>query len=351
MTAEVDVVAPCALGGVLNDETVPALRCRAIAGAANNQLADDALDAALAERGILWAPDFVCNAGGIINICVELEPEGYAPDRADARVRAVGDTLRQIFDTAAAEPARRRCGPRYEIGRERLSSVSRPSSRSFSRCARSVIAANGRTAAGASSQAASSSPSSSSSARLERGQQLALALGAVGEVLVELRRRVGHLVAVAGADPLEVQRAQAPQPVEVLAQAAADEHAALAEHGVAGERGAAGDEHQVVVGVAGDVRARRTGRTCRRRAASVAAHRHVAEPRAQRLDALRVVGVRVRERDPARAAARRDLVRDGVQMRVDRRARDRRPRPGRGRRPRCSSPRASAAPGSARGCA
>ena len=102
MTADVDVVAPCALGGVLNDETVPALRCKAIAGAANNQLAADALDAALAARGILWAPDFVCNAGGIINIGVELEPDGYSPERADTRVRAVGDTLREIFDSAAA---------------------------------------------------------------------------------------------------------------------------------------------------------------------------------------------------------------------------------------------------------
>ena len=128
--------------------------------------------------------------------------------------------------------------------------------RSFSMCARSVIAANGRTAAGASSQAASSSPSSSVDPGVERRQQLALALGAVGEVLVELRRRVGHLVAVAGADPLEVERAQPAQPVQVLAQPAADEHAALAEHDVAGERGAAGDEHEVVVGVAGDVRAR-----------------------------------------------------------------------------------------------
>jgi leucine dehydrogenase len=102
LTAEVDIVAPCALGGVLNDDTIPQLRCRAIAGAANNQLADDALDAALAERGILWAPDFVCNAGGIINISVELEEAGYAPERADARVRAVGETLRQIFDRADA---------------------------------------------------------------------------------------------------------------------------------------------------------------------------------------------------------------------------------------------------------
>ena len=120
LTAEVDVVAPCALGGVLNDDTVPALRCRAIAGAANNQLASDALDQALAERGILWAPDFVCNAGGIINIFVELEPDGYSPERADTRVRAVGDTLRQIFDSAAASgstPLR----AALEIGRERLS--------------------------------------------------------------------------------------------------------------------------------------------------------------------------------------------------------------------------------------
>ena len=113
MTADVDVIAPCALGGVLNDDTVPALRCKAIAGAANNQLASDALDAALAERGILWAPDFVCNAGGIINICVELEPEGYAPERADTNVRAVGDTLRADLRLRRGRAAPRRCAPRW----------------------------------------------------------------------------------------------------------------------------------------------------------------------------------------------------------------------------------------------
>jgi leucine dehydrogenase len=103
LRAEVDLLAPCALGGVLDHATVPELRCRAIAGAANNQLASDEIAGLLAERGILWAPDFVCNAGGIINISVELEPEGYAPDRADTRVRAIGDTLRAIFDAAEAE--------------------------------------------------------------------------------------------------------------------------------------------------------------------------------------------------------------------------------------------------------
>jgi leucine dehydrogenase len=101
LTADVDLVAPCALGGILNDDTVPALRCKAIAGAANNQLAGDSLDGALAARGILWAPDFVCNAGGIINISVELEDGGYDRARAEQRVRAVGDTLRTIFDSAA----------------------------------------------------------------------------------------------------------------------------------------------------------------------------------------------------------------------------------------------------------
>ena len=78
----VDVFAPCALGGVLTDETVQALQAPIVAGAANNQLADDAVAELLDDRDILWAPDFVANAGGIINIAVELEPEGYDPARA-----------------------------------------------------------------------------------------------------------------------------------------------------------------------------------------------------------------------------------------------------------------------------
>ena len=118
LRAEVDVVAPCALGGVLDHETVPALRCRVIAGAANNQLAADAIAVALADRGILWTPDFVANAGGIINISVELEPDGYDAARAEARVRGVADTTREVLDhaegtgatplAAAVEIARRR---------------------------------------------------------------------------------------------------------------------------------------------------------------------------------------------------------------------------------------------------
>jgi leucine dehydrogenase len=116
LLADVDVLAPCALGGVVDDETAPGLRCRVIAGAANNQLADDALADLLAARGILWAPDFVVNAGGLINIAEELG--GYDPAAARRRVRGIADTLRQVFAdaesigatplTAAMELARRR---------------------------------------------------------------------------------------------------------------------------------------------------------------------------------------------------------------------------------------------------
>ena len=116
LEAEVDLMVPCALGGILNDETVPALRTPVIAGAANNQLADDRIADLLAARGVLWAPDFVVNAGGLINVAEELG--GYDPADARRRTRGIADTLRQIFDdaeamnatplTAAMELARRR---------------------------------------------------------------------------------------------------------------------------------------------------------------------------------------------------------------------------------------------------
>jgi leucine dehydrogenase len=102
LTADVDVLAPCALGGVLDEDTVPQLRCRVIAGAANNQLADESVSELLAARGILWVPDFVANAGGVVNIAVELEPEGYDTQRGETRVRAIGDTVRTVLDHAEA---------------------------------------------------------------------------------------------------------------------------------------------------------------------------------------------------------------------------------------------------------
>jgi leucine dehydrogenase len=100
---DVDVVAPCALGGVLDHTTVPRLSCRIVAGAANNQLANESVAELLAARQILWAPDFVANAGGLINIAEE--QNGYNPATARRRVRRIGDTLSQIFDEAQATDA------------------------------------------------------------------------------------------------------------------------------------------------------------------------------------------------------------------------------------------------------
>jgi leucine dehydrogenase len=97
---DVDLLVPCALGGFLNEETVPRLRTPVVAGAANNQLADDTVADLLASRGILWAPDFVVNAGGLINIAEELG--GYDPVVARRRTRGIAATLAQIFDEAAA---------------------------------------------------------------------------------------------------------------------------------------------------------------------------------------------------------------------------------------------------------
>ena len=101
--ADVDVVAPCALGGLLDAATVEGLRCRAIAGAANNQLASDDVAELLQARGILWAPDFVVSAGGIVNISVELEPSGYDAATARRRVQGIGATMAEVFATAARD--------------------------------------------------------------------------------------------------------------------------------------------------------------------------------------------------------------------------------------------------------
>jgi valine dehydrogenase (NAD+) len=101
--AECDVFSPNALGGVIDDSSVRGLRCRIVAGGANNQLAEDRHAAALRERGILYAPDFVINAGGVIQISDELQPGGYQEARARERTEAIADRLREIFALADAE--------------------------------------------------------------------------------------------------------------------------------------------------------------------------------------------------------------------------------------------------------
>ncbi len=102
LETECDVLAPCALGAVLNAETIPRLRCKIVAGAANNQLADEARDGrALHERGILYAPDFVINAGGLINVYNELT--GYNRERAMRMTRGIYLNMMRVFQIAAAE--------------------------------------------------------------------------------------------------------------------------------------------------------------------------------------------------------------------------------------------------------
>ncbi|ETW98160.1 MAG: hypothetical protein ETSY1_19950 [Candidatus Entotheonella factor] len=98
-----DIYAPCALGGTLNDDTIPQLRCRIVAGSANNQCLGPEHSAMLKARNILYAPDFVINAGGVINISVELEPEGYDASRAWTKVRHIAAVLPDIFDLADQE--------------------------------------------------------------------------------------------------------------------------------------------------------------------------------------------------------------------------------------------------------
>ena len=98
-----DLYSPCALGGVLNPTTIPELRCWGVVGSANNQLADDSCARLLAEQGVMYAPDFVVNAGGVINIAEELSPGGYHRERAYAAIRRIYDTTTAVLDTAKQE--------------------------------------------------------------------------------------------------------------------------------------------------------------------------------------------------------------------------------------------------------
>ncbi len=96
-----DIFAPCAMGGIVNSETIPRLKCSVIAGAANNQLANEKADAAaLLERGIFYAPDFVVNAGGLINVSAELG--GYNQERALKQAEGIYEICRDIFQRAKA---------------------------------------------------------------------------------------------------------------------------------------------------------------------------------------------------------------------------------------------------------
>jgi valine dehydrogenase (NAD+) len=101
VSADIDVYAPCALGGALDDETVPALKARVVAGGANNQLAHPGIEKLLEDRGILYAPDYVVNSGGVIQVADEIH--GFNFERAQARAMRIYETTRQILELASAE--------------------------------------------------------------------------------------------------------------------------------------------------------------------------------------------------------------------------------------------------------
>jgi leucine dehydrogenase len=120
---DADVFCPCALGAIVNDETIPKFKFNIIAGGANNQLADEQRHGRmLIERGILYAPDYAINAGGLINVYNELE--GYSQERALQQAKGIYDTILKIFAIAKNENI-----PTYEasnrLAEQRITAISR----------------------------------------------------------------------------------------------------------------------------------------------------------------------------------------------------------------------------------
>ncbi len=100
---DVDVFSPCALGASINDDTIDQLKASIVAGCANNQLAQAKHDQMLKDKGILYVPDYVINAGGIINVSLEIYPEPYCAEEATRLVEKIYDTLMTVFEKAAQE--------------------------------------------------------------------------------------------------------------------------------------------------------------------------------------------------------------------------------------------------------
>jgi len=120
----VDVFTPCAIGAILHQHSIAELDCAIVAGAANNQLAEAADGARLAERGIIYAPDFVINAGGLINVSDELDSEGYNAERVRFRVASIETTLDGIF-TEAAESGESSEAVALRMAKTRIEAASR----------------------------------------------------------------------------------------------------------------------------------------------------------------------------------------------------------------------------------
>ncbi len=119
---DADVFSPCALSAVINEDTVPRLRCRIVAGGANNQLESEELGTELERRGILYAPDYAINAGGLMNSAIELE--GYNEERALRSVARIHGIISRILTLAARNNI-----PTWQAARrlaeERIAAISR----------------------------------------------------------------------------------------------------------------------------------------------------------------------------------------------------------------------------------
>ena len=122
LQAECDVLAPCALGGAITARNATELRCAIVCGSANNQLADESLAEVLRARGIVYAPDFIANAGGLIHVYRELK--GYSEERAVALAEGIGDTVAGVLATAD-ERSITPLVAADEIARERLDAALR----------------------------------------------------------------------------------------------------------------------------------------------------------------------------------------------------------------------------------
>ena len=100
LTVKADFVCPCALGGILNERSISQLNCEAIVGCANNQLLLESDALLLKQRNILYAPDFVVNAGGLINVSFEIDRDGYNPRSAKLKTDKIFKTLLEIYESA-----------------------------------------------------------------------------------------------------------------------------------------------------------------------------------------------------------------------------------------------------------
>jgi len=123
LAVDCDVYSPCARGATLNDETIPQLKCRAVAGCANNQLLEFRHADMLRERGLLYAPDYVINAGGIVNVACELLPGGYDENAAMEKIDRIYVALKEVFrisredDISTREAAARLAEQRIAAGK------------------------------------------------------------------------------------------------------------------------------------------------------------------------------------------------------------------------------------------